>query len=131
MGNIVGILSTVILVSTVATLIFAVFAYIASRKCQQTATTKKHSGDFVIPEQQRAPDLPPEFILRMHEVRSDTIGKSENASAPPEKKKAVKKIDPPPEPPPPGTPAFRSLTEKRRSPAPKENPEPGKTSTDS
>ncbi len=73
MGNIIGILSTVILVSTLVTLLFAVFAYIASRRPrekQQSKAMSKHHTE--APDLQMSPELPDDFVLRMHEIPSYT-----------------------------------------------------------
>lgn len=113
MGDIIGILSTVILVSTLATLVFAVFAYIASRKRVEMPRPIRH--EHPIPEKGAAPALPQEFIMRIRDVRNP----------PPEQKVAEPQptaIVPPPsmetEPVPPplptAGPVFRSLADKKR-----------------
>ncbi len=68
MGSLVGILSTVILVSTLMTLAFAVYAYIGSRKRLDTERKQRHSGDYPIPKETMSPELPEEFVLRMHDI---------------------------------------------------------------
>lgn len=72
MGNIVGIISTVILVSTLVTLVFAVIAYIGARRQPKKSGTPKHAGDYPVPERAVTPELPAEFVLRMHDVHSYT-----------------------------------------------------------
>lgn len=133
MGSLVGILSTVILVSTLATLIFAVFAYIASRKRQTAFPKEKHSGEYAIPNVESSPTLPQEFLLRMHHVHGDEEGPlrtTEGQSDSPEQRDT----SPAPAPAAPsGKPAFRSLTDKKReqqeqpgdtpSPEPKQKPD--------
>jgi|GEM_PF-2518690 len=139
MGNLVGILSTVILVSTLATLVFAVFAYVGSRKRQKTVKVQSHSGNFSIPASQAAPPLPEEFVLKVHDVHRIN-DPDKHAARPTDSKPAFHPIrakmkqdaaepdvspaeaspepQPPPddvETPPPGTPAFRSLADKKKA----------------
>lgn len=112
MGNLVGVLSTVILVSTLMTLAFAVFAYIGSRKRQTHMSTQRHSGHYSVPNQSASPELPREFVLRMHDVH--TFSESRTAenitpsmpASPPESPESE-------QPHTPDTPLFRSLAEKK------------------
>lgn len=131
MGNLVGILSTVILVSTMATLIFAVFAYMASRK--RTTTPKTVRREYPMPPSPAASPVPREFILRMQDV----MPKSTPKHAPP-----APSLTPPPPPPTPApeappptssngsSPIFRSLADKKRLAASEEPAPPSSTKTD-
>lgn len=59
MGNIIGILSTVILVSTLATLIFAVGAYMLARKRRRSGDPDLAASDDAIPERTEPLTVPP------------------------------------------------------------------------
>jgi len=139
MGNLVGILSTVILVSTLATLVFAVFAYVGSRKRQKTVKVQPHSGQYKIPASQSAPALPEEFVLKVHDVHRLHQPASQTPTMPDAKPVfnpinarnetpvgyTEAKPDKVPEvpvaeeiaTPPAGTPAFRSLADKKKAAA--------------
>ncbi len=82
MGNIVGIMSTVILVSTLVTLVFAVIAYIGARRPQAKSKATKHAGDYQVPARNLTPALPEEFVLRMHDVHNITTSEAPGTKTP-------------------------------------------------
>ncbi len=82
MGNIVGILSTVILVSTLVTLVFAVMAYIGARRRPAKSGAPKHAGDYHVPTQAGSPELPQEFVLSMHDVHTHGAGGASSTPSP-------------------------------------------------
>jgi len=116
-NNLIGILSTVILVSTLATLVFAVFAYAASRRRQTSSVSAQpHHREHPIPDVESAPELPREFMLRMHDVHQ-----VQTPAAVDSKPKPTTAPEPPKRPAPPPSssaplahkPVFRSLAEKK------------------
>ncbi len=96
MGNIIGILSTVILVSTLATLIFAVGAYIMARKRRRGGDADEVGADTTIPENTAPltglPDQPADL------PEAPPVRSPDPVPPPPEKRPATVK------------PVFRRLT---------------------
>ena len=58
MGDLIGILSTVILVSTVCTLIFAVGAYVAARRNRESVNTQGDGAVDADGNENLQPDVP-------------------------------------------------------------------------
>lgn len=108
MGNWVGILSTIILVSTLVTLVFAVFAYIGSRRRSTTQSVARHSGAHEIPDHAQSPVLPDEFVLRIYDVPALQRSRRRVDGAGTQEVEGQQESDLPPERLPISASAFRS-----------------------
>lgn len=110
MGNMIGILSTVILVSTLATLIFAVAAYLLARR-RRSGVESEETSDEDIPEETEPLTVAPEAFKAEPPPPPPPVHRAVTPSAtppppviPPEPPPPVEPIAPPP--PPASSPAM-------------------------